>query len=904
MRVFLSRVRGLFRQRALDRRLEQELRFHLDMEYEANRKHGMTSEEALSAAQRAFGGTQQIKEIYRERRGLPMIEILLKDLRYAFRTMRRSPGFTAVAILSLAFGIGANTAIFTLIDAVMLRSLPVRSPNELVSVGDASRPTAHWNGGPMANIFSYPLYQRLRDQNRVFSGLLASGLAGRVDLTVGDGGSEPIHGRLVSSNYFEVLGVSPVLGRAFSVEADRTPGASPVIVISYDYWMNRFAGDSRILGRTLRLNGSPFTVIGVGPPRFTGDVVGSPSDIWIPLSMQAQVNPGDPRLDKRDSNWLLLLGRLKPGVSLAQARAEITELVHQAIIDYEGSALPPDKLREIRSQSVYVQPGSNGFSWVRKHDWPMLFTLMVVVGLVLLIACANIANLLLARATVRQREISMRLAVGASRGRIIRQLLTESALLASIGATAALLLAGWGSRLLTRLATRGGPNPIPFDVDVHPNLAVLAFTAAVSILTAILFGLVPALRSTRIDLVPALKESAPSLSGDRWQLGKLLVVGQVALSLLLLIGAGLFIRSLVNLETVDVGYSRANLVVLQVDPAASGYGKSQQLPLMRSLIAHLRSVPGVLDATVSENGLFSGIDSGSDSVRIEGFTPTRKEDMSCSFDQVGPRYFRVLAAPILAGRDFDERDNARAPAVAIVNDTMARFYFGKSRAIGKQILNGNDRYTIVGVMRDMKERSLKGNTERRFYAPILQTTDPISPFNFEIRTRVTSARIIPSIRREMQAFDRNLKVLSIAPARLLMDESISGEQLIARLCGFFGTLALFLAATGLYGIMAYSTSRRADEIGLRMALGAQQGTVIWMVLRETLVLVGAGIAIGLPAALAATRLIAATLAGVSASDPTTIAVVSLILLIVGVSTGLIPARRASRIDPMAALRQE
>jgi predicted permease len=619
--------------------------------------------------------------------------------------------------------------------------------------------------------------------------------------------------------------------------------------------------------------------------------------------MQAQVNPGDSRLDNRDSNWLLLLGRLKPGVSLAQARAEITELVHQAMIDYEGSALPPDKLREIRSQSVYVQPGGNGFSWVRKHDWPMLFTLMVVVGLVLLIACANIANLLLARATVRQREISMRLAVGASRGRIIRQLLTESTLLAAIGATAALLLAGWGSRVLTRLASSGGPNPIPFEVDVHPNLAVLAFTAAVSILTVILFGLVPALRSTRIDLVPALKESASSLSGDRWQLGKLLVVGQVALSLLLLIGAGLFIRSLINLETVDVGYSRADLVVLQVDPAASGYGTPQQLRLMRSLLDRLRSVPGVADVTVSQNGLFTGIDSSLD-VRIEGFTPARKEDMSCTADQLGPRYFQVLKVPILAGRDFDERDNAKAPLVAIVNDTMARFYFGKRDPIGMHIQNGGDRYTIIGVVKDMKERNLKGNTERRLYGSLLQTTDRISPFNLEVRTRVASARIIQSIRREMQAFDRNLKVLSIAPARLLMDESISGEQLIARLCGFFSILALFLAATGLYGIMAYSTSRRANEIGLRMALGAQQGTVIWMVLRETLVLVGAGIAIGLPAALAATRLIAATLAGVSASDPTTIAVVSLILLIVGVFTGFIPAQRASRIDPMTALRQE
>ncbi len=904
MLVLLSRLCGFFRRGALDRQLDEELQFHLDMETEANRKRGMASEEAAWSAKRAFGGPEQVKEIYRERRGLHMLELLLKDLHYALRMMRRSPGFTAVAVLSLALGIGANTAIFTLIDAVLLRSLPVRLPHELVSVGDASRPTAHWNGGPMVNIFSYPLYQRLRDQNRVFSGLSASGHTGRLDVSIGDAEPEQVHGRLVSGNYFDVLGVSPFLGRTFSAEQDQAAAATPEIVISYEYWSNHFARDPTILGRTLRLNGSRFTVIGVGPPHFTGDVVGTSTDIWIPLSMQPQVNRGDPRLNRPDSNWLLLIGRLKPRVSLAQARAEITILVHRAVIDYEGAALSPGKLRDIQNEPVDVQPGGKGFSWIRKHDSPLLFTLMAVVGLVLLIACANIANLLLARATGRRREISVRLAVGASRPRLIRQLLTESGLLTAIGAAAGLLVAGWGSRVLTRLASIGGPHPIPFDVDVHPNVAVLVFTAALSVLTATLFGLVPALRSTRVDLVSALKESAPALSGGGGRLGKLLVIAQVALSLVLLIGAGLFIRILVNLETMDVGYSRADLLLLQVDPAASGYAKSQQVPLMRSLIMHLRSIPGVLGVTVSENGLFSDLDSGSDSFRIEGFTPARKEDMSCNFDQVGPQYFQVLGAPILVGRDFDERDTARAPAVVIVNDTMARFYFGKSDPIGKQILNGNDHYRIIGVVRDMKEGNLKGKTERRLYAPLLQTTDRISPLNFEIRTRVDSAQMIPAIRHEMQVFDRNLKVLSIASVRSLMDESISDERLIAQLCGFFGILALFLAATGLYGVMAYATSRRANEIGLRMALGAEGRNVIWMVLRETLLVLVAGVAIGLPVALIAARLIAAMLAGLSANDPITIGVAISVMLIMGALAGVIPATRASRINPIVALRQE
>ena len=421
MRGFLRRVRSQFRQSALDRQLEEELRFHLDMDAETNRQHGMPPEEALAAAQRAFGGAQQIKEIYRERRGIPMVESALKDLEYAIRAIRRSPGFAAIVVISLALGIGANTAIFTLIDAVMLRSLPVGSPGELVSVGDASRPTALQYGGPMANLFSYPLYRRLREENRVFSGLLASGKAGRLELGLGDGTTEEARGRLVSDNYFQVLGVAPTLGRPFSPEDGRTAGASPVMVISHNYWVNRFGGDPGILGRILRINGAALTVIGVAPPHFSGEVVGSPTDIWIPLSLQPVVNPGDSRLDQRDTSWLLCLGRLKPGVSLQNARAAMTTLVANALVDYEGASASPDRLREIREEKVDVEPGDKGFSWIRRHDSTLLFTLMSMVGLVLLIACTNVANLLLARGASRQREISVRMALGAGRMRIIRQ---------------------------------------------------------------------------------------------------------------------------------------------------------------------------------------------------------------------------------------------------------------------------------------------------------------------------------------------------------------------------------------------------------------------------------------------------------------------------------------------------
>lgn len=904
MRIFLSRVLGFLRRRALDCRLDEELRFHIDMEAEVNRTRGMTSEEALCAAQRAFGGVQQVKEVYREQRGLPVMELLLKDLQYGCRTIRRSPVLTATAVLSLALGIGANTAIFSVIEAVMLRSLPVRSPDELVSVGDSSRPTALREGAPMLSVFSYPLYQRLRDENRVFMGLLASGRAGRIGMSIGNSPPEEVRSRLVSANYFEVLGVSPVLGRVFSAEEDGVPGASPVVVISYDYWERRFVRDFNILGRSLRLNGSTFTVIGVGPRSFTGEVVGSPSDIWIPLSMQPQVNPGHPRLDRRDSNWLLCIGRLKPGASIQEARAEMVVLAQAALMDYEGAGLSAAKLRDIRSQTVDVQPGGRGFSWIRKHDSRLLFTLMAVFGLVLVIACANVANLLLARATKRQKEIAMRLALGASRRRLVRQLLTETMLLASMGGLSGLLLAGWGSRVISRLASSGGVNPIPFDVDVHPNAAVLAFTAAVTVLTAILVGLVPALRSTRIDLTPALKENSGNLGRSSGRAGKVLVIGQLALSLVLLVGAGLFIRSLANLQTLDLGHSRTNLALLKADLLGSGYAPSQQFPMIRRLMERLLSVPGVVGVTVSENGLFSGTDSSTESLLVEGFTPVRRDDSSSSFDQVGPNYFQVVGVPIIAGRDFDEHDNARAPAVAIINDTMARFYFGRSDPLGKYIANGNDRYTIVGVVKDTKQRDLKSKPERRFYVPIFQSTDRFAAFHFEIRTRGDAARIIPAIRRELESFGRNLMISTLEPVRVLIDQSISGDRMIAKLSGLFGVLALILAATGLYGVISYATSRRTNEIGLRMALGADRGDVISMVLRETLMLVVAGFAVGLPAALAATRPIAATLVGVGASDPLTLGVASLVMLVVAALAGFVPAVRASRIDPLAALRKE
>jgi predicted permease len=897
------RLRAIVRRHVVEQELDDELRAHLEHETEKHVEAGMSWSEAARRARLALGGLDQVKEQCRDVRGTRWLDDFAKDVHYTLRLIRASPGFTTVAVLSLALGIGANTAIFTLIDAVMLRSLPVRSPDELVSVGDPSRPTALWEGAPMLDVLSYPLYERLRDRNRVFTGLLASGRAGRIEMSAGDGTFEEVRGRLVSGNYFEVLGVSPVVGRAFSAEEHRPSGASPVVVISYAFWETRFARDSGILGRTLRLNGAPFTVIGVGPPHFMGEVVGSPTDIWIPLSMQAQVNPGQPRVHRRDSNWLLGMGRLKPGVSVETARAEMTLLAQEALIDYQGAALSADKLRDVRQRTVAVEPAARGFSWIRKNVARFLLTLMAVVALVLVIACANVANLLLARATTRQREISVRLALGASRSRLIRQLLTEGAVLAAMGGAAGLLLAGWGSRLLSRLASRGGPNPVPFDVDVHPHVAVLAFTAAVSVLTVLLVGLVPAIRSARLELSPTLKENARSLDGGGWPWGKLLVIGQLALAIPLLIGAGLFVRSLAHLQALDVGYSRDNLVLLKADLAGSGYAtRAQQLSRVGALVERVRAVPGVLAVTFSENGLFSGTDSSTEGLQVEGFDPVRPGDSSSSFDHVGPRYFQAIGIPVLAGRDFDERDTAGAPKVALINDTMARFYFGEGVPLGKSLRNGGDRYTIIGVVKDSRQRALKGNPERRFYIALLQNEDPVAVLNVAIRTRERATVMIPAIRREVRSFDQHLKVPSLEAAHVLMSQSIVAERSMAQLAGVFGILALFLAAAGLYGVMSHAAARRTSEIGLRMALGADRMDVIRMVLRDTLRLMAAGFAVGLPAALAATRLTAATLVGVSASDPTIMAGAVLVMLSVGTCAGFVPAVRASRVDPMVALR--
>jgi predicted permease len=902
------RLRSLFLRQRVEAELHAELAFHLEQQTAEYVAAGMAPGEARHAAMRSLGPLSRIEEECRDMRRTRWIETFLQDLRYALRSLRLSPAFTVVATLSLALGIGANTAIFSLMDVLLLRALPVQAPERLVALGDPSRTGGKSEGSLRSDLLSLPLYRELRDKNRVFSGVFASGRAGRLAVGTDRSSAKPetARGRLVSGNYFSVLGVPAYLGRTFTGEEDRSPGAAPYVVISHDYWQRHFAGDPKVVGRTLTLNGYPLTIIGVTPPEFFGDVVGGATEVWIPLMMQRQVNPGYDFLDHWDVSWLLLMGRLKPGVSLAQARSSIGTLFDQIVATRDGGAMPADVLpSNPRDLHIEVTPGGTGFSYLRRQFSRPLGTLMAIVALVLLIACANVANLLLERATGRQKEISVRLALGAGRSRLVRQLLTESLALALLGGALGVLFAYWADAGLLKLIGTGRSAAL----DPGPNLRVLAFTAAVSLLTGVLFGLAPALRSTRVELAPALKESSRNLAGtgtgQRWPLGRILVVSQFAISLLLLMGAGLFVRTLVNLQRLDLGFQRQGLLMLRLDPVAAGYAKERLGAFVEQLLERLRTLPGADAVTLSENGLFSGTESGT-SILISGRQPIPDPDNNVAYDRVAPAYFAVVGIPIRIGRGIGPQDRVGSPRVAVINESMARFYFPNQNPIGQRFAETNMTdtvYEVVGVSRDVRDHELRGTVQRRYYSALLQSAESLSAFNVEIRTRDPQALTEP-VRAAVRSFDPRLAVLDLAPVTANIDDSIGDERLVAKLSAVFGGLALLLAAIGLYGVISYTISRRTNEIGIRMALGANHGKVLWMVLRETLLLALAGIALGLLAVLASARVVSDHLFGLSAYDPPTLAAAMAVLVAVAVVAGVIPGSRAMRVDPTEALRYE
>jgi predicted permease len=838
-----------------------------------------------------------------------------KDLRYGLRLLLKNPAFTAVAVLSLALGIGANTAIFTLIDAVLLRMLPVKNPQELVSLNlklpeRSGRGTdergRHWTDGNSTTAFTYTSFAQMRDRNQVFSSLVAFKTLWQLNVQV-NGEAELARGQLVTANYFPGLGVRMLLGRDFTAEDDRA-GAEPVAVIGYGYWQRRFGGDSSVLGKRMVVNGVSFTISGVTPPEFFGLQPGTSVDMSLPLAVQPLIlprlaEPGVSLFTAADHWWIEVLGRLKPGVTEEQARGNLEVIFKQAVMQ----GMPPTKDGKAPPLPTLVTvPGGRGLDSLRSQFSKPLFILMTVVGLVLLIACANVANLLLARATARQKEIAVRLSIGATRARLIRQLLMESVLLSSLGGLAGLLFAYWGSNLLVAMMQRGNDR---LALDLHPDIRVLAFTAGACLLTGLLFGLAPAFRATRVDLIPALKLSAAALGSghQRMRLGKALIVSQVALSLVLLFGAGLFVRTLVNLQTQNVGFSRENLLLFGIAPREAGYKDARFTMLCRQVQDGVARLPGVRSATSSLHLLLSGSMRGS-TIGVPGYALAPREGTSVQVLPVGTDFLTTMGIPLVMGRDLSAHDDENAPKVALINQTMARKYWRDQNPIGKHFTMGKLDLEVVGVVQDLKYTSLRREIAPVVYHPFVQNANSMPHMHFEVRTAGDPTALIPAVRQVVASLDRRLPVFDLRTQTQQIDELLLQERLFAKLTGFFGTLALIRVCVGLYGIMSYTVARRTSEIGIRMALGAQRGNILGMVLREVLLLVGIGVALGIAASLVTAKFAASAVAGLlfglKITDATAISVAALLMLAVAILAGFLPARRASRVNPMVALRYE
>jgi predicted permease len=821
--------------------------------------------------------------------------------KYAFRSLRKNLGFSLIVILTLGFGMGANAAIFSLMDQVLLRRLPVRDPSQLVFLDG---PGAFQGRTFNRMTFSYPMYKDFRDRNEVFTGLLARFPTA---MTIAwEGRSERVNGDIVSGNYFDVLGVRPALGRVFNDSDDRTPGAHPVAVLSYGFWQRRFGGDPAVLDRTLVVNGHPMTIVGVSAAGFNGIQVGSNSDVVVPMMMKAQMTPTWNDLDNRRSRWLTIMGRLKPGVTAEAAEVQLN-VVYKPINEEEVKAIPnaSETFRQrFVSKHLDVLTAGTGISDMRTQFSTPLVVLMCMVGVVLLIACANVANLLLARSTSRQKEIAVRLALGASRARIARQHFIESLILAGAGAVVGLVLAVVTGRLL--LAALPG-DPASQALTANPDLRVVAFTLLLALVTALIFGIGPALSATRPAVVSALKDEAGSVVGGGRQarVRRALVVGQVALSMLLLAGAGLFARSLFNLRAVDAGFPVESLLTFSIDPTLSGYDAARMQSLFEQTQDALTAIPGVRSASMSEIGAFTGNEWGQ-TVKIDGYQPKEDEDMNPHVDGIGPRYFETLGVPLVNGREFKPSDTLGAPKVAIINETMAKQFYGNTSPIGRRMGFGRGNaidIEIVGVARDLRTVQLNQTPVRFVYIPYRQD-DSVTQLTYVASIQGSPEIAAAAVRQAVQRLDPNLPIFDLKTMTAQVSESLYIQRMVAALSVTFGALATMLAAIGLYGVMSYAVARRTREIGIRMALGAERGKVMWLVLKEVAVLAAIGVAAGLAGAFYLTRQVQSQLFGLSPHDPATLIGAVVLLLLVALAAGFVPARRATAIDPLVALKAE
>jgi macrolide transport system ATP-binding/permease protein len=922
LRIILSRCKGLFGGDRLDHELDDEVGSHIDLAIEENVAHGMTVAEARTAALREFGGVTQAKENFRMQRGLPFLEVLVQDARYALRQLRKSPGFTLTVVVTLALGIGANTAIFTLVQGILLRSLPVSDPSRLYRVGDKND-CCYYDGFENDNgdfdLFSYDLYKHLRDAAPEFE-RLAAVEAGSNGFSVrsGAGAARPMRTEYVSGNYFTTLGVGAYLGRPLN-EADDVAGAAPVVVLSYRSWATDFAADPSIVGATVYMQTHPFTVAGIAPPGFFGDrVIPNPPDFWMPLATEPLMEGANSSLRNDGQAWLYAIGRLRPGANVTAVETKLSGVLRQwmgtlpAFTDHGGAA-------QIPRQHVVLAPAAGGIQRLQQQTGKGLHLLMILSAVVLLIACANIANLMLARYTARRPDISLRMALGAARQRIIRQILTESVLLSVMGGLAGLLIAYAGSRMMLTLAF---PEARKLPIDAHPSLVVLAFAFGVSMVTGIAFGTAPAWLASHAQPAEALRgmSRGNASGGDGATLPqRSLVVLQVALSMVLLTGAFLMSRSLRNLEHQDFGIATANRYVLEFDAKGVGYTLDRLPALYRQLEARFGALPGMAHVGLVRYTPLGGNEWGS-CVYVQG-RPAHgpNDDCFADWDRANAGFLDSIGVPLVRGRNFAAQDTSNSPQVVIVNQAFAKRFFPHEDPIGKHFGLGETRYSgafeIAGVFADFKMIGPRVEPRPLFFRPVTQQFTGYAKEGDDAAEKASMyagfvildfaqppADVEALARKTLAAIDPTLPVTYFHSYDRDVAANFNQDRLMARLTSMFGILALLLASVGLYGVMSYLVARRTGEIGIRMALGASRNGVVALVLRSALGQIGVGLAIGIPAALFAGHLMASLLYQLGAYDPATFIAATVVLAASATAAGFIPARRASSIDPMKALR--
>jgi predicted permease len=900
------RVRMLLQGKKFQNDLDEEMRTHKELREQEYRDRGLSSEAAHSAALRSFGNTTSIKETSFRTWGWSWLEGLLQDLRYGVRSMFRSPALTIVALLSLTLGIGANTAIFSFLDAIMLRSLPVKDPAQLVLSFGGELEYGITDRYGSATLYSYPFFRQLQQRNDVFSDVAAmmsmrNDVHGTID---GREDTEEMHAQLVSGTYFSTLGVQAVIGRTLTDEDDNSEGDHPVVVISHAWWKRGFASDPNVLNRKIKMGTTTFNIVGVAPPEFFGTKVGEAPDIWVPMSMMKSVPPGWNGYKDNFFQSMLLMGRLKPGVSAAQATANVNMLYQQIIRGFSDVNLSQRNVANLNKTHVTLMPMATGFSSLRRSFSEPLKILMGITALVLLIACANIANLLLARSTARARELAVRQALGARRIRIVRQLLTESLLLAFVGGLLGIALAAFADRMLLRMIS-GGANVIPIDISINTRL--LLFTCFVTVATAVLFGIIPALRSTGIELTDSLKDGRASSNGtSRSPLGKALIITQVAISLVLMVGAILFVRSLVNLNKVDIGFNREGVLRLDIDSTVTGISPSdpRMISMFQQIEQRIETLPGVKSASFAS--FFFNQGSWNTGIQVPGTTPD--ENVNVKHNVIGNGYFAAMQIPLLAGRTFGPQDTANSQRVAIISEHMAKALFPAGvNPIGHHYYTNfnakpeND-VEVIGIVKDVKFGSLQEDPQYIDYIP-----NPQHPWGYgrlAVRYDGNFAAISNEVQSAIHNIDSTLPIGHISTLDEQVARSITNQRIVAQLSAFFGFLAVFLSCIGIYGLMSYMVSKRTNEIGIRIAIGASRANVRWLVMREIILLVTIGIAIGVPVTLFGNRVVTNMLFGLKGTDALSVLTSIAGLLLVAVLAGYLPARRAARVDPVIALRYE